>query len=101
MKFKVDSKIFGHRLFLNYVISPFLWVSSPFDSLDWGLTPVRATTSYSNEGLVASTISPCAADRGKVSAIGFVRVCCVDIPYIMIADHGYDGNHKKWHHRPN
>ena len=47
-----------------------LWVSSPLDSLDWGLTLVRATASYSNEGLVAVMISPCAADRGRVSAMG-------------------------------
>ena len=35
-------------------VIPFLRVSSPFDSLDWGLTPVRVTASYSNEneGLV-------------------------------------------------
>ena len=31
---------------------------------------MRATGSYSNEGLVAAAISPCAADRGRVSAIG-------------------------------
>ena len=48
------------------VILPFLRVSSPFDSLDLGLTPVRATSSYSNEGLVAVTISPCA-----VNVIGY------------------------------
>ena len=39
------------------------------------------TASYSNEGLVALTISPWAVDRGRVSAIGVftvVRVCCVD-----------------------
>ena len=29
-----------------------LQVFSPFDSLDWGLTPMRATAFYSNEGLV-------------------------------------------------
>ena len=52
-----------------FVIFPFLRVSSFFDSLDWGLTPVRATASYSNEGLVAATISPCAEDQGRVSAI--------------------------------
>ena len=47
--------------------------------MDWGLTPVRATAFYSNEGLVAGTISPCVADRGRVSAIGVVRVCCADL----------------------
>ena len=31
-----------------------------------------------NEGLVTATISPCAADCGRVPAIGVVRVCCVD-----------------------
>ena len=41
-----------------------------FHSLDWGLTPVRATISYWNEGLVAVSISPCAVDRGRISAIG-------------------------------
>ena len=35
---------------------PFLRVSSPFDSWDWGLTPVRATASYTYEWLVAATI---------------------------------------------
>ena len=38
------------------VIFPFLRVYSPFDSLDWGLTRVRATASYLNEGLVARTM---------------------------------------------
>ena len=33
-----------------------------------GLTPVRVTAS--NEGLVAVTISPCAADSGRVSVLG-------------------------------
>ena len=42
--------------FFYSVIFPFLRVSSPFDSLDCGLTPVRVTASYSNEGLVAATI---------------------------------------------
>ena len=35
---------------------PFLLGSSPFDSLDQGLTPVRVTASYWNEGLVAATV---------------------------------------------
>ena len=38
------------------VIYPFLRVSSPFNSLDWGLTPVRVTASYLSEGLtIANT----------------------------------------------
>ena len=56
--------------FFYSVIFPFLRVSSPFDSLDWGLTWLRATGSYLNEGLEAATISPSAADCGRVSAIG-------------------------------
>ena len=40
-------------------------------------TLLKATASYSNEGLVASKISPCAADRGRVSAIAVERVCLI------------------------
>ena len=69
--------------FIYSVIFPFLRVSSPFDSLDWGITQVRGTASYSNERLVDLTISPCAADHGRVSAIGVVRVCCADILWNM------------------
>ena len=60
-------------MFFSFIF-PFLKVSSPFDSLDYGLTPVRVTASYLNERLVPKTISPCAADCGRVSAIG-----CVDL----------------------
>ena len=60
------------------VIFTFLQVSSPFNSLDWDLTRVRATASHLNEGLVTMKISPCAANPGRVSAIGVVRVGCVD-----------------------
>ena len=59
--------------FFYSVIFSFLWVSSPFGSLHRGLTRLRAHPSHSNAGLVAATISPCAADRGRVSTIGFVR----------------------------
>ena len=33
-------------------------VSTPFESLDWDLTLVWVTASYSNEGLVAMTVLP-------------------------------------------
>ena len=52
----MDHEIVQANFFFNSVIFPFLWVSSPFDSLDWGLTLVRGTASYSNEGLAAVTI---------------------------------------------
>ena len=45
-----------HTIFFNSVVFPFLRVSSPLDSLDWDLTLVRTTASYSNEGLVAATL---------------------------------------------
>ena len=40
-----------------FVIFPFLRVSSPFDSLVWDLTLVRATASYLNEVLVAAKMN--------------------------------------------
>ena len=39
------------NIFFSCVFS-FLQISSPFDSLDWVLNPMRVTASYSNEGLV-------------------------------------------------
>ena len=42
--------------FFYSVIFPFSRVSFPFDTLDWGLNPVRVTASYSNEKLAAATI---------------------------------------------
>ena len=48
---------FNDTLIFLFIHLPFLRVSSPFESLDWGLTQVRATASYLNEGLVAATIS--------------------------------------------
>ena len=41
------------------------------DTLDWGLTQMRVTASYSNEGLVAWTISPYATDRRPWQGISF------------------------------
>ena len=41
-------KVFS--VFFYSIIFPFLQVSSPFGPLDWGLTLVRATASYLNEG---------------------------------------------------
>ena len=38
---------------------------------------MRVTASYSNEGLVAATISLSAADSGRVSAKGVERLGCV------------------------
>ena len=40
----------------SFFFFSFLRVSSPFDSLDWGLTLMRGTSYYSDEGLVAMTI---------------------------------------------
>ena len=51
------------------IIFPFLWVSSAFNSLDGCLTNWGRLL-HSNEGLVASTIWPSAADHSRVSAIG-------------------------------
>ena len=39
------------------------------DSMGWGLTTMRATASYSNEGLADATISPYASDHGRVSQV--------------------------------
>ena len=46
------------------------WIGVLLRSGQLPLTPVRATASYSNEGLVAWTILTCAADHGRVSAKG-------------------------------
>ena len=48
----------------------FLLVSFPFDSLDCCLNQVRATASYLNLGLLATTISSFAVDRDRVLTIG-------------------------------
>ena len=55
-----------------FILSSSLFYGHPCLLSPWigGLTPMRATASYSNDGLVAATISPYAADCGRVSAIG-------------------------------
>ena len=57
------------------VLCKFYFIFILSSSLSYGnpclLTPwMRATASYSNEGLVAVTISPYAVDCGRVLAVG-------------------------------